>query len=162
MSSTKFWKNFPKQSYIQRNSDRHRSNIMDIECTWILWQGINSRQIRLLTWTSFNGQFIHPVGGDGLKGAIVIIFLFVTWMKIKTKLPFCTKICTLYNQMWSNCSYTTLCYYLYNYGTPKPKSTLILSIIIEHTRMFIWPSPSLSHIIIVTISQIFILIPNII
>ena len=25
--------------------------------------GENCRQFRLLTWTSLNGQFIHPVGG---------------------------------------------------------------------------------------------------
>ena len=26
----------------------------------------NCRQIRLLTWTSFIGQFVHPVGGEGM------------------------------------------------------------------------------------------------
>ena len=30
----------------------------------------NCRQISLLTWNSFIGQFVHPVevGGDGVKG----------------------------------------------------------------------------------------------
>ena len=37
---------------------------MDIEYTWILRQGKNCCQFRLLTWTSHIGQFVHPVGGD--------------------------------------------------------------------------------------------------
>ena len=30
--------------------------------------GENCRQFRLLKWTSFIGQFIHLVGGDGIMG----------------------------------------------------------------------------------------------
>ena len=33
---------------------------MDIEHTWM---GKICRQFRLLTWTSFIVQFVHPVGG---------------------------------------------------------------------------------------------------
>ena len=36
---------------------------MDIEYTWILYQGKNCRQFRLLTCSSFNGQILHPAGG---------------------------------------------------------------------------------------------------
>ena len=32
---------------------------MDVECTWILWQGENCRQFRLLFPLPFIGQFIH-------------------------------------------------------------------------------------------------------
>ena len=41
---------------------------MDIEYTWIAChcQGKNFYQFRLLTWTSFVGQFYHPVGGEGM------------------------------------------------------------------------------------------------
>ena len=39
---------------------------MDIEYTWILWQGKNCRQFMLLTWNLFIGQFVHPVGGYGM------------------------------------------------------------------------------------------------
>ena len=39
--------------------------------------GKNCRQFRLLTWTSFIGQFVHPVGveviGYGVDGGIVIL-----------------------------------------------------------------------------------------
>ena len=43
---------------------------MDVEYTWILRQGKNCRQFRLITWNSFIGQFVHPLGeyGVGLKG----------------------------------------------------------------------------------------------
>ena len=34
--------------------------------TWILLQGENSRQFRLLTWASFIGQFVYLVGGEGM------------------------------------------------------------------------------------------------
>ena len=37
--------------------------IMDVEYTWILWQGGKCHQFRLLTSTSFIGQFMYPVGG---------------------------------------------------------------------------------------------------
>ena len=37
---------------------------IDIKYTWILGQGKNCRQFSLLTWISFIGQFIHPVGGE--------------------------------------------------------------------------------------------------
>ena len=36
---------------------------MDVEYTWILRQGKNCRQFNLLTWNSFIGQFVYPVGG---------------------------------------------------------------------------------------------------
>ena len=41
---------------------------MDVEYTiWI--QGINCRQFKLLSWTSFIGQFVYPMGGgDLVKG----------------------------------------------------------------------------------------------
>ena len=42
---------------------------MGIEYTWILCQGKNCRQFRLLTWTSFISQYDQLVGGwDGVKG----------------------------------------------------------------------------------------------
>ena len=33
---------------------------------WILRQGKNCRQFSLLTGNSFIGQFVHPVGGEGM------------------------------------------------------------------------------------------------
>ena len=39
--------------------------LMDVIYTWILRQGINCLQFSLLTWTSFIGQFVHPVGREG-------------------------------------------------------------------------------------------------
>ena len=39
--------------------------IMDLGYTWILWQGEIYCKFSLLTWTSFIGQLIHPVGGEG-------------------------------------------------------------------------------------------------
>ena len=36
----------------------------DIDYTWILWQG--KIRFRLLTWKSFIGQFVHPLGGKGM------------------------------------------------------------------------------------------------
>ena len=33
--------------------------------TWILWQGKNCRQFRLLTENLLIGQFVHPVEGNG-------------------------------------------------------------------------------------------------
>ncbi len=46
---------------------------MDIEYTWILWQGKNFSQLRLLTWNSFIDQFAHLVRGDGSKCGIAIL-----------------------------------------------------------------------------------------
>ena len=40
--------------------------------------GKNCRQFSLLTWNSFIGQFVHPVGGDEVKGVEVCnMFIFV-------------------------------------------------------------------------------------
>ena len=41
---------------------------MYIKYTWLLRQEKNYRQIRLLTWTSFISQFVHPVGEEKLDG----------------------------------------------------------------------------------------------
>ena len=38
--------------------------LIDIEYTWILGQGKNCREFRLLTWNSFIGNFVHPVEGE--------------------------------------------------------------------------------------------------
>ena len=38
--------------------------IMDVE--YILWQGKNCRQFSMLTRTSFIGQSVHSLGGQGL------------------------------------------------------------------------------------------------
>ena len=35
--------------------------LMDVEYTWILWQGKNCRQFRLLFPLSFIGQIVYPV-----------------------------------------------------------------------------------------------------
>ena len=42
---------------------------MDIEYMWILRLGENCHIFRLLTWNSFIGQFVHPVGGVGMGKA---------------------------------------------------------------------------------------------
>ena len=44
---------------------------MEVEYTWIFWQGKNCRQIRLLTWISFISQFIHLVEGKGMGVKVV-------------------------------------------------------------------------------------------
>ncbi len=36
----------------------------DIGYTWIYGQGEIYHQFRLLIWTEFTGQFVHPVGGE--------------------------------------------------------------------------------------------------
>ncbi len=46
---------------------------MDVEYTWILRQGKNCFQFRLLTLKLFIGQFVHPVGGEGLKGESYVL-----------------------------------------------------------------------------------------
>ena len=51
---------------------------MDIEYTWLLYQGKNFRQFSLPTRNSLIGQFVHPVEGEGMglngrKGVIVIV-----------------------------------------------------------------------------------------
>ena len=38
---------------------------MDVQYTWILRKGLNCRQLRLLIYWSFIGQFVQPVGGEG-------------------------------------------------------------------------------------------------
>ena len=38
----------------------YRINVDDIT-------GENCRQFKLLTWTSFIGHFVHPVGGEGIE-----------------------------------------------------------------------------------------------
>ena len=48
--------------------------VMDIKYSWILWQGKNFRQFRLLTLNSFIGQFVYPVGGDGMVKRGVTLF----------------------------------------------------------------------------------------
>ena len=35
------------------------------EYTWIIRQGENCRQLSLLIWTPFIGQFVYPVEGRG-------------------------------------------------------------------------------------------------
>ena len=47
--------------------------IMNIEYTWIYWQGKKCHQFGLLTLTSFIGQFVHLVGRNGMDGGIVIL-----------------------------------------------------------------------------------------
>ena len=37
---------------------------MDVEYTWILLQGMNCRQYRLLYPLSFFGQYVNPVGNE--------------------------------------------------------------------------------------------------
>ena len=45
-------------------------SLMDIWYVWIYWQVKICRHFSLLIWTSFNGQFVHPVRGieDVKKG----------------------------------------------------------------------------------------------
>ena len=40
---------------------------MYIEYLWLLLQGKIYLQMRLRTWTSFIGQFFHPVRGEGME-----------------------------------------------------------------------------------------------
>ena len=49
----------------QANNILDLYGIMDVEYTWILWQGKNCCQFSLLTCNSFIGQFVHPLGGEG-------------------------------------------------------------------------------------------------
>ena len=47
---------------------------MGVEDTWILWQGKNCRQSRLLKWTSFISQFVNSVGWEGIGVGRVVIY----------------------------------------------------------------------------------------
>ncbi len=55
---------------------------MDVQSTWMLWQGKNCPQFSLLTLKSFICQFIRPVGreGDGIKGVEVGITILARCM----------------------------------------------------------------------------------
>ena len=50
---------------------------MDIECTWTYWQGKINRQFSLSIWTSFIGQFVHAVGGEGI--GYRVIYEYYVW-----------------------------------------------------------------------------------
>ena len=45
---------------------------MNIEYTLIYWQGKISCRFRLLTWTSFIDQFVHPVSWEGMGGVVIL------------------------------------------------------------------------------------------
>ena len=63
--SLKFWRMTSLQAW--------SSNIlMDLIYTWILCQGKICRQFRLLTFTLFIGQFVHPVGGDEMISITIV------------------------------------------------------------------------------------------
>ena len=65
---------------------------MDVEYTWILRQGENCLQFRLLTWTSSIGQFVHPVGGKGMGGyncfSQLQVFFIMIKLLFKSTVPF--------------------------------------------------------------------------
>ena len=45
-----------------------RPMTMDIDCVDILIE----KNLRLLMWTSFISQYVHPVGGEGEKGILLL------------------------------------------------------------------------------------------
>ena len=49
---------------------------------WILWQGENCQIFRLLIWTSFIGQLVHPVGEEDI-GYMGWIGMAVIWVSYK-------------------------------------------------------------------------------
>ena len=52
--------------------DLQLDQAMDIQYTWILWQGKNCRRFRFLKLNSFIGQFIDQVGEKVIGGIAIL------------------------------------------------------------------------------------------
>ena len=64
---------------------------LDVENTWISWQGENCRQFSVLFPLSFIGQFVYPVIGEGMGGwslvwphtLFTLLEYMIVWCKIQ-------------------------------------------------------------------------------
>ena len=66
----------------------HSENIFKINGYRIYVDNMTGEKFRLLTWISFIGQFVHPVGGGGdmVKGVDRKLFIYFSYMIIWCKI----------------------------------------------------------------------------